>query len=150
MDIRRAKFGDVISLYEIESVAFDANKYHLFNKRQLRYLVEKSKGEVWLAEVSGNICGYFVLLFKQNSCSGRLYSIAVKPDFQGVNIGKDLLNRAEECVKTRNLRFISQEIRKDHYKLLNRYLLLGYQVYGRIDNYYPDGCCCLKLIKELT
>ena len=149
MIIRKTTINDINRLYEIEKSSFDINKYHILKKRQIKYLITKANSEVWLAEVNNNVCGYIVVLFKKNSLIGRLYSIAVAPPFQGGDVGKILFIFAEKLVKEKSKKFISQEIRKDNFKLFNRYMSLGYRNIGVLKEYYPDNGDGIKLIKEL-
>ena len=141
--------ADVDRLVEIEITTFDSKKYPIIQKKQFQYLITKGKSEVWLAEESGCIFGYMILLFRENSSIGRLYSIAVDPLFQGGDIGRRLFVFAEKRVKENSRKYLSQEIRSDHIKLLNRYTQLGYRHFGILRNYYPDNGDGIKLVKEL-
>ena len=147
MKIRRAQIEDIEALCEIEKSAFDKKYYDLLDKKRFKYLLTKANSEIWLVEIRNQVCGYIILLFRKNASNGRLYSIAVHQSFQGGQVGKNLLNYAEELVKNKHLKSISQEIREDNEKLYNRYVDLDYKICGMKKDYYPDGKGCLKIIK---
>lgn len=145
--IRKASIDDVEVIDAIEKKVFDTACYDLTSKMQYRYLLTKGNAEIWLAEHCGTICGAIVLFFKRNSAWGRLYSIAVLPEFQGKEIGKNLFEQAEHRIKQRRLKGMTLEVRKDNRKHIERYTKLGYQPYYEVVDYYPDGESCLKMKK---
>lgn len=147
--IRRAHSRDVSTLQTIEMQAFDAAKYDLTSGRQFRYLVSKGNAEIWLACEKDKVLGYITMLYRKNSHFGRLYSIAVLPEYQGKTVGKALFEHAEKTVLKHKAKGMLLEIREDNTRALNRYLGLGYNVTGRVADYYPDHSACVKMKKVL-
>lgn len=147
MNIRTAKPEDTNALYEIETACFNPDQYHQTHKRQIRYLLTKGNADILLLEDKTGICGYSIILYKKRSTLGRLYSIAVKPELQGGEIGKKIFDASENAVKKRGLKGMILEIREDNNRHLERYLKLGYTQFGKAPDYYPDRASCLKLKK---
>lgn len=147
--LRRADSNDIDALHNIETQAFDVTQYDLTSKRQFRYLVLQGNSEIWLACEQNKALGYITLLYKKNSCFGRLYSIAVLPEYQGKSVGKALFEQAEKAVLQKNAKGMTLEIREDNVRSFNRYQDLGYIVTGRVQDYYPDHSACIKMKKVL-
>ncbi len=145
--IRAATLDDLNALVRIEKNAFNTSIYHLTPRRQFRYLLTKANAQIWIAMLKGEPCGYIILLLRKNTQFGRLYSIAVTSDHQGGEIGKALFLHAEKCIKQEKLNGMILEIRADNARHLERYIYLGYTIFGRIENYYPDESACIKLKK---
>ncbi|MCB1652011.1 MAG: GNAT family N-acetyltransferase [Alphaproteobacteria bacterium] len=145
--IRRAQTSDISDLTRIETRTFDPEKYHLTSRANLRHLLNKGNAELWLAFKDKTPCGMTILLFRKNMSWGRLYSIAVLPEFQGGDIGKKLFEHAENTIKAKKLRGMILEIRADNTRHKERYLKRGYTLWGQTPNYYPDGAPCIKLKK---
>ncbi|QDU81253.1 ribosomal-protein-alanine N-acetyltransferase [Polystyrenella longa] len=150
LTLRAARINDLDDLLQIESESFSTESYPLTSRRQFRYLLTKAKNvELFVACLDKNVVGYGLLFFRKNSFWGRLYSISVRPEYQGGAVGKQLFERAEQRIRKRKQKGMLLEIRADNQKHLKRYLGLGYQLIDTIPDYYPDGSAALKLRKEL-
>ncbi|MCA9040597.1 MAG: GNAT family N-acetyltransferase [Planctomycetaceae bacterium] len=148
--IRAAKLSDLDSLVQIEGEAFSPAKYPLTSRSQFRYFLTRAVNvELFVATGGKDVVGYILLFYRVNSAWGRLYSIAVQPQFQGGEVGKRLFEFAEQRARMRKLRGMLLEIRADNRKHLRRYQQLGYQLVSTVPDYYPDGFAALKLRKEL-
>lgn len=150
MRIRQALVSDVDALCILERNVFDVTRFHLVSKRQFRYLLTKGNAEIWVADDDGSILGAAILFFRKNYAYGRLYSIAVDPSAQGGNVGRALFEAVENRVVAKGLKGMAQEVRADNERLLQRYLKIGYTVYGEEADYYPDGASCIKLRRDLA
>ncbi len=148
LSIRLANKQDAAALAALEVRAFDTARYHLMNRAQYRRLLTKGNADVLVAEQGGAICGALVILYRRISYFGRMYSIAVDPDFQGGDVGKSLFDTMERMVNEKGLKGVILEIRDDNKAHFERYARLGYTENGRVSDYYPDGRGCIKMKKE--
>jgi len=150
ISVRAATLKDLDELVRIEQAAFDPQKYPVTSRRQFYYLLTKGVGEIWTSiDARGRITGHIVLFFSKRWRVGRLYSIAVDPEFQGGNIGKALFAAAEKRCIEKGLEGILLEIRSDNGQHKNRYIQAGYKVLSLLPEYYPDGSSGLKMGKGL-
>ncbi|MAT14076.1 MAG: hypothetical protein CMJ46_02260 [Planctomyces sp.] len=148
--IRPANLSDLDALLEIEEYAFSPEKYPLTSRRQFRSILNGiTNAELYVATEKGVVCGYVLLYYRANSRWGRMYSIAVHPDFQGGRVGKLLFETAEKRIRERHLTGLSLEIRADNHRHRERYTGLGYQLVEQLADYYPDGTAALKFRREL-
>lgn len=147
LQIRMANINDVKKLATLETNAFAKDKFHILTTKHYKYLLTKANAEIWIICKKDNVIASGIIFYNKKWSHCRLYSIAVKPDFQGQGLGTKLLNHIEDVAKKKGLTGIRQEIRQDASDLLNRYLKKGYHVYQQKLNYYPDGIGCIKLKK---
>lgn len=148
LTIKLADRAEIDALVKIEKGTFDAALYPLMSKRNFSHLLTHGHADIWLAWVDGQAVGDAVVFYRKNSSYARLYSIAVLPSHQGGLVGKALLEAAEAAAQKRGLKGMVQEIRADNERLFGRYLSLGYRETGRMADYYPDGCACIKLKRD--
>ncbi len=147
MRIRLATLDDVNDLSLLETRVFDPQFYHLMHRSQFLHLLTKGHADILIAEQNAVICGMLIILYRTTSQLGRMYSIAVDPDYQGGEVGKRLFDFMEEHLKKRNMKGVILEIRAENTPHLERYKKRGYCVSGSVPDYYPDGSSCLKLKK---
>ena len=144
---RRATIEDLQSLHSMEILVFPKEQYHTTPRRQYRYILTKANAEIWVAEQDKIVIGAVVIFFRKNSFFGRLYSLAVHPDYRNLSIGKNLFLKAEKVIKSKNLIGLILEARADNKQLSSFYKKLGCVQVRTIDNYYPDTCEALKFKK---
>jgi ribosomal protein S18 acetylase RimI-like enzyme len=68
-------------MQRIEDAAY-AYAMDRFGRRQLRYLINKGHCDVTVAEVDDQVIGFGVMLFRRGSTVARVFSLAVRPEFQ--------------------------------------------------------------------
>lgn len=148
--IRPACPDDVRALIALENSSFisdriSARSYSRFLKSpsSLILVAEPSSG-------SSELAGSAVILFRRNSSTARLYSIAVDPGHAGCGLGKALLKEAEDAARRRQCKTMRLEVREDNNKAIGFYGDCGYLPAGRVANYYEDGCAALRFEKPLT
>lgn len=148
--IRLASLSDLNGLCKVEAESFDTTKYHTSSRRQFRHLLTKGQADILVAVNGDDVVGSAVIFYRSTSRFGRFYSLAVRPDFQGGSIGKDLFAAVEKRIKDKGLSGILLEIRGDNAKLLERYIALGYVRTGSLPAYYADGCDGIKMRKTFS
>jgi len=144
--LRRAILQDLDGVLRIENRCFGAER---FSRRQLRYLLAKAHGETWLDEHEGAIRGYVMLLFSASTSPGRIYSLAVDPDFQRQGVAARLVEQAEGCAQARGCGSLRLEIRVDNQPSLGLFRRMGYREVARLPGYYPNGVDGLRFEKPL-
>jgi len=150
--VREARLADLDRLVEIETRAFSGD---LLSRRALRYLITRAQAITLVAvvqaeaQVAEPVVGYIVVLLRRGSDAGRIYSLAVDPDWRGRQIGGILLEQAEERLRRERRHRIRLEVRSDNEAALRRYHGAGYEVVGSEPGYYEDGETALKMEKDL-
>lgn len=144
-NIRLATIDDAAALAALEQKAFDPDFFHLMSKSQFSRLIKKGNADILVAEEDQRLIGVVVILYRKRSKLGRMYSIAVHPDFQGRDVGKSLFEAMENRLKEKDMRGALLEIRADNTDHLARYQKQGYRLTRIMPEYYPDGCAGLKL-----
>ncbi|MDY0142786.1 MAG: GNAT family N-acetyltransferase [Bacteroidales bacterium] len=81
-----------------------------------------------IAKKFNNIAGFAAFYFNQAPKSSYLTLIAVNKDFQGLGIGKSLINELILFCRTKNSTGIMLEMRANDSKLLNFYTKLGFEI----------------------
>ena len=146
--IRPATLDDLNSLVSIENQVFATDR---FSRRSFHYLLSKANATTLVYEVNRVVQGYIMLLFHAGTSLARMYSIAVKPEYQGKGIGKKLIKAAEQGAQEHDCISLRLEVRRDNTQAINIYKSLGYKQFGKIvKDYYEDGMDALRLEKLLV
>lgn len=143
--IRPATLKDLDDLITIETKCFDKRRYPQMSRASFKHLLTKGNALIKLAIVNGVSCGMVVSFFRSNSQYGRMYSIAVLPEYQGGEVGRKLYEDLIKEIKKRGLKGMLLEIRSDNTRHLDRYLKLGFKVIKELEDYYPDRSNGIKL-----
>lgn len=139
--IRHALMPDIPHLLEIEKLSFPL--CDRFNYHQFRHAIRKAKGILLIdSEYDNFYKGYIYVLN-----SGRIYSLAVHPDYRNKKIAKGLLNHAENILHTKPK--VILEVRKDNRIAQCFYLKNGYKYVKIKHNYYSDGMDAIVMKKDL-
>jgi ribosomal-protein-alanine acetyltransferase len=144
--IRRANIKDIEQVGKLEKEAFAEDA---FNLRQLNHLLTKANADFLVIELDGNLCGSAILLYRESSAVGRLYSIVLHPSTQGKGLGKDLLIQCETEAVSRGCEIVSLEVRSDNFKAIEFYRSQGYQEVQVLPEYYPDKTNGLRMRKKI-
>lgn len=148
INYKTASLKDLEQLVKVEQSCFNPNKYHLSSKANFHHMLTKGNTEILICQINKQICGMSVIFYRNTSSYGRLYSIAVLPEYQGKDIGKKLFQKTIESIKKRKLKGMLLEIRTDNIKHKERYLKLGFKEMKKLKNYYPDNTEAIKLKLE--
>jgi len=146
MPIRRATLDDVAALVGIEDASFPGNR---LDRRRFRYLLDHAHCVMLVDTEDDTLRGYVLLLFRANSTSARLYSIAIHPGQLGRGVGSALVDAAEMQARRHGYTCLRLEIRADNAASLALFRGRGYRVFGRRACYYHDGMDALRLQKPL-
>ena len=130
--IRPFSFSDLERILQIEQQSFPKSPYDWATFVNLHYLYPETflvymgksqdqKEEIW---------GY--IIFSQD---GHIISIAVHPRHRRKGVGKELLEKALNAPRLKN---VWAEVRKSNQGAQAFYLRMGFQITGIVPNYYGN------------
>lgn len=144
--IRYATKEDLDALFNLENICF---KEETFRRRQLKYLLQKARSMVLVAETGGNIIGSIIILLRENILNARIYSFNVHPEHRRKGIAKLLMDTAFEILKEKGYKKITLEVGVNNQIARNLYHSKGFIVDKKLYNYYTNGDDALHLIRKL-
>ncbi len=145
--IRKATASDLDSLVEMEQLCF---KEESFSRRQLRYLILKSKADFLVVGEGGLITAGVILLKRVTGKGMRIYSIAVSPSRRGEGLASLLLDEAERRARLNGNLFLFLEVSETNHEAIRLYLGKGFEVFGEKPAYYKNGSKALQMRKMLN
>lgn len=105
--------------------------------------------DLFLTAVSNStVLGYVVASASGKRC--HIISLAVRPAYRRIGIGRDLLMSLLERLQSRGVVGVSLEVREDNLIPAALYQKLGFRPSRRIDGYYEDGCSAVVFERSLT
>jgi ribosomal protein S18 acetylase RimI-like enzyme len=145
-NIRRGRIGDLDALLALENAVFTTD---ILSRRSFRHFLTSRTGTLIVAEESGKLAGYALVLYPPRSKLARLYSIAVAPHIGRRGIGPLLLKAAEDAAARRHRRVMRLEVHEHNTRAIGRYEKSGYRLFGRHRDYYDDHADALRFEKPL-
>jgi [ribosomal protein S18]-alanine N-acetyltransferase len=139
--------GDLDALVAQENAAFTID---LLSRRSFRHFLASPHACLIVAEESGKLAGYALVLFPPRSTLARLYSIAVAPHIGRRGVGRLLLAAAEAAARRRRCRALRLEVHEQNARAIARYEKSGYRLFGRKPGYYGDHATALRFEKPLA
>jgi ribosomal protein S18 acetylase RimI-like enzyme len=137
---------DLDALIAIEDAVFTTDN---LSRRSFRRFVTAPSATLMVAEESGKLAGYVLVLYRPGSKLARLYSIAVAPHIGRRGLGPLLLEAAENAARRRGRRAMRLEVHQHNTRAIVRYEKSGYRQFGRHRNYYDNGGDALRFEKML-
>jgi ribosomal protein S18 acetylase RimI-like enzyme len=136
--IRPAIKDDLAAAVELEKTCFSS---YPLNKRQLQYLQQRRSAVFLVAEQNGHVVGEGIALVRHHprGVSGRIYSLAVRPDRRGHKIGQRLLQAMIDELATRGVRRIYLEVEHHNVAAINLYDRAGFSHIGQLPDYFGPG-----------
>ena len=131
--IRRFSLGDLDRILAIEHQAFPKSPYDWVTFMNLQWLYPQS---FWVYvdrppdQEEDLLCGYIIF-----SLNGHIISIAVDPLWRRKRIGTTLIKKIIHHPRTER---VWAEVRLSNQAAQAFYLSLGFQIIGRIQDYYGD------------
>ena len=144
--IRPARLDDLEDLLAIEGV-FPTDR---LERRAFRHAVASPTIDLLVAVGAGGLIGYAMVQRRQNSATGHLTSIAVKPGAGGKGLGKRLLQAAEAAAMAQGCTRLRLEVRSENEAAQTLYQKAGYRRVATITDYYEDGKEAWRYEKELA
>lgn len=147
--IRLPKPEDIDQLLAIERRCFRA---HRFTRDDFQYHLKNPKSIFAVAEVDREIVGYVAGIIYQGMQRkvGRIYSMAVLPQFRIRGIGSRLLEYFEHEAAKEGSQSVTLEVRKTNRAAYSLYKHSGYQARETLPDYYAAGSDALRMSKQLN
>ena len=147
LEIRPAREQDLNLLLELEMAAFSGDR---LSRRQLRHWIAAHNALLLCAFASGNLAGYLLIIFRQNSRRARAYSLAVAKDYQRRGIAESLITEAyRRLMEFGRYQQIYLEVRQDNLAAIRLYEKLGFRQQSRLTGFYLDGSDAIRMEREL-
>ena len=143
---RRVGLNRTNDLLALEEASFPTDR---ITRRNLRRLLQSPSAYCVGAYLDGELVGSLVVLFRSNSASARVYSIAVAGQVRGMGIGRRMMAKAEREAKARGCTRMRLEVRMDNTAAIRLYESLGFADTQVIPGYYEDGAHAFVMRKEL-
>ena len=144
--LRRGRRSDLAALLAIENAVFTVD---YLSRRSFRHFLASPNASLIVAEESGTLAGYALVLYPPRSMIARLYSIAVAPHIGRRGVGPLLLAASEKAARRRQRRAMRLEVHEHNTRAIARYEKSGYRLFGRHRDYYDDHATALRFEKPL-
>ncbi len=144
--LRKGRASDLDALLALEQTVFTLD---VLSRRSLRHFLTSPGAALIVAEESGRLAGYALVLFPPRAAAARLYSIAVAPHVGRRGVGPLLLAAAEKAAMRRRRRAMRLEVHEYNTRAIARYEKSGYRLFGRHHAYYDDRGDALRFEKPL-
>lgn len=131
--IRKFKTDDFEDVLCIESESFAEH-----NPFAYMHFYEMHGDMFLVAEYLDFIVG-FIVGYRLNENEGRVFSLAVREEFQGRGIGAMLLDSLFKVFYSNLLKYATLEVRANNIKARNLYLKMGFIPCWIEKEYYSDG-----------
>lgn len=143
---RRVGLNRTDDLLALEEACFSTDR---INRRNLRNLLRSPSAYCVGAYWNGELVGSMVILFKSNSRSARVYSLAVSAAVRGMGIGRRMMAKAEREARIRGCDRMRLEVRMDNIPAIRLYESLGFSDTEVLSGYYEDRSHAFVMRKEL-
>jgi ribosomal-protein-alanine acetyltransferase len=144
--IEHVSLDDLNDVMAIEDTCFGPDA---FSRRQISYLITRSKGIFLVAKHNNQVAGYVSLVTNRRHNTGRIYSIAVFPQYRGNGIGEALLEKSVAYARDTTLKAIFLEVRTDNDAAISLYKKKGFTKRLLKPNYYKDGADAYSMVLNL-
>jgi len=143
--LRRATPHDLGGLVALEAF-FPGDR---LSPRSFRRLLMSAQADVLVLEVSGELLGNAIVLYRTEMPCARLYSLVVAPHARGRGFGEALTRAAEAAAHRRGCVRLRLEVRADNQTALGLYTKFGFEAIARLEDYYEDGGAGIRLEKYI-
>ena len=134
--IRRFKPGDFTGVIEVEREQFGEHDPYMYMS-----LYELNEDTFFVAEDRGDVVGFVVGITSvgEDGVYGRVFSIAVRDAYQGINIGTQLMKSVIAKFHRKEISDIVLEVKSGNLRAMRFYQRLGFVVTGVERGYYNNG-----------
>jgi len=143
----KASLSDLEKIMKIENACFGADA---FSRQQMAYLISHAKGIFLVAKYDDKIAGYISFITSKRHNTGRIYSVAVMPEYRNYGVGGKLLNKTIEYAIQKELNAIFLEVRTDNLTAISIYEKKGFTKRFIKPNYYHDGADGYSMVLEFV
>lgn len=152
--VRPAEARDIGPAWSVEQSAFTESDR--FSLRQTAGLIVNPRARVFVAEHDGDIVAWIAMLTRDNRArrdappvrTGRLYTIAVSPDWAGRGLGRRMAAHAIGALDAEGLVQITLEVREENHRAIALYRSMGFVIRKRLPTYYGEASPGLRMVRE--
>ncbi|MFW6435069.1 MAG: ribosomal protein S18-alanine N-acetyltransferase [Halovenus sp.] len=144
VSVRPAERADLLAVYRIETNAFPQPwPFGAFEQ----YLGQPG----FLVAADDAVFGYIVAdrVRNRGTLVGHIKNLAVHEDHRGQGIGKLLLTRGIDLLRSQGAEMAKLEVRESNDPALDLYRSDGFEHRATVDGYYNDGEDALLLVRDL-
>lgn len=155
--VRDFRPEDFLTLWQIdqscfpEGIAYSQQELNIYIRRKTSFtlVAERCESDQQLTSDSGSpkIVGFLVA--EQGRTAGHIITIDVRASARSNRVGSELLENAEERLRSSGCRKVRLETAVDNLAALAFYKRHGYSVVRAVPGYYSNGLDALVLEKEL-
>jgi ribosomal protein S18 acetylase RimI-like enzyme len=146
MQLRPATLADLDTLQVIETRCFDIDR---MSRRSMSYMIQKGNCDFIVACLDDIVIGYILILYHKGTHLGRIYSLAVLPEYRGRQIGEHLLRQAEDIASDHNCIYMRLEVHPNNKGAIRLYEANGYKKFDTVEDYYEDHADALRYQKRI-
>ena len=148
--VRAARREDVAAAVALERMCFGDGGFSL-TKRQLQYLHRRPTALFPVADQGGDVVGEGVALVRQHKrgLSGRIYSLAVRPECRGQGIGESLVHSMVDALTSRGVGRIYLEVETTNAGAKGLYERLGFRQTDTLADYYGPGRPAVHMVYDV-
>jgi ribosomal protein S18 acetylase RimI-like enzyme len=140
--IRPARVEDLDVLLALENRCFEHDR---LSRRSFRHFLSSDTASCLVAERTGELLGYALVLFHGRTALARLYSMAVAPEHQGQGLGRVLLEAAETAALDGGTAVMRLEVHPQNFAAIALYRRAGYLEFGVYRGFYEDDSDALRM-----
>lgn len=144
--VRPVADADLSALHALEVASFASDR---LSRRRLKHWIQASNRVFLVAELSGNVLAYGLVLLHRGTRLARLYSIAVSESARGMGIGRSLLQALEAGAAAQGRLFMRLEVASDNNSAIALYEAAGYVKFGVYNDFYEDHRDALRMQKRI-
>ncbi|HEX7325994.1 MAG TPA: GNAT family N-acetyltransferase [Rhodanobacteraceae bacterium] len=144
--VRLATAADLDALQALEENTFTSDR---ISRRQWRHHLANPCATVLVSGAAGRVDAAAMALYRRNSRSARLYSLAVGAHARGTGLGGSLLAAIETDAQARGCTSIYLEVHVGNVIAITLYTRHGFVRTGRLAHFYEDGGDAWRYVKGL-
>jgi ribosomal protein S18 acetylase RimI-like enzyme len=139
-EVRPATLADADAILAIEEAAFESPADR-FKPQQIRRLIENPRARVAVAVRDGAVVGWTVALIRTHRRwrSGRVYSVAVRPESAGTGVGRALIGALLATLGDEGITRVYLEVRATNAGAIALYTSVGFKPIRTLEAYYTNA-----------
>jgi ribosomal-protein-alanine N-acetyltransferase len=143
--IKSYEGNDFKKLIEIDKQCFNA--FDSYNEKMFHQLLKDNPNSFFGLYSQYQIIGYFIIYrFRRG---GYIESIAISPDYQGLGLGKYLMEYIIHHFQMLQYKHITLEVRPTNHAAIKMYERHGFEEVKKLKGYYKDGAEAILMKKRL-
>ncbi len=134
-----AEASDLEQLSALEKLCFPEDI--AISRRQFRYLLSQPTTDIWVCREDGMVVADMVVFRRQTSQGllGRLYSLAVAPEYRRAGYGRRLMSFTLENLRRAGAYAAVLEVNPNNYPALRLHVRMGFAPVRVLPDYYGPG-----------